>query len=148
MTASSDPMILVPLDGSSLAEQALPVATDLAQRFGARIHLLVVVDGAVEHNVGEGAEDDHALAGAVDEYLAGLAADHRVGDVVIDWSTPFSTTAAEVITTTADELGADLVVIASHGRSGFSRLLAGSVAEQVIRSSKVPVVAVPTSRDE
>lgn len=150
--------LLVPLDGSERAEAALPHAAALAQRFEARVILfravsLPPVAAAVPLAPGQSSPaaivETVELAQEVQEasiqYLEGLArrlrahnigADVRVGDDTGD--------VAESILAAAESEGADLIVMTTHGRTGLSRLLFGSVAESVLRTARVPVLLICT----
>jgi nucleotide-binding universal stress UspA family protein len=139
-------VLLVPLDGSPLAELALPHAAFLAKRLRARILLLRVNPeigaGVDPYTIRRLAEEDSARAHA---YLdvqqqklgqAGLAAEGiiRVGDPV------------PTITAVVRERSVSYVVMTTHGRSGLQRALFGSVADGVIRESPVPVVVIRPSQ--
>jgi nucleotide-binding universal stress UspA family protein len=69
------------------------------------------------------------------------------GDITIDSKVFTGDPATEIVTLAAD-VGADLIVMATHGTTGFKRLVTGSVTEKVIRYSKVPVLSVRGSEDE
>jgi len=126
--------IVVPLDGSRTAERALPLAVAVATGAGARLVLVRVVsegDGA-----GAEAGADTYLAGIRSRLeLAGARADAvvRGGEVV------------PAILAAAEDAEADLVVLATHGRSGLGRWLYGSVAEGVLVGARVPVLLARAS---
>jgi nucleotide-binding universal stress UspA family protein len=143
--------ILVPHDFSSSANHAAAVARDEAKSHGAKILLLHVID--LPHNVSPdtavipdstGAPisiKDYASKGAeghLDDISARLAKDGIKPTVFIRFGTPH-----EEITKFADEMKVDLVIMGTHGRTGLAHLLVGSVAERVVRTSKVPVLTVP-----
>ena len=138
--------ILVPLDGSELAERALPIATALAKPSGAR---LMLVRAAWAH-VLAGVDPTDAQVKAVREaeaYLQGVTGRAATQNVRAEARVPYDT-AAEGILMEVDDSDADLVVMCTHGRSGLGRLIYGSVAEEVIRRSPVPVLLVrPTGAD-
>ena len=140
--------IVVPLDGSALAENALPAAEELARLTGAPIHLVRVVDLtrlerygayglALEYAGFEAvAEEERTVAR---EYLereaAGLTGRGRaVTTEVADGLTP------RVLVGLTKP--GDVIVMASHGRTGMARWFLGSVAEEVVRHSAVPVMLV------
>ncbi len=143
--------ILVPLDGSALAERALEPAIRLARQFGGEITLLRVVvpepvlvalpglsprpydvyDAELRHDQ----EDAEA-------YLSGLKLQwHDAG--VTTHTEVLSGTPAEMIVDVAQERAVDLIVMSTHGRSGVSRLLYGSVAEAVLRGAHLPILLIP-----
>jgi nucleotide-binding universal stress UspA family protein len=131
--------ILVPLDGSSLAERALPAAITLAQAFSAEtpceLHILRVVPPimvALEPTLYT--ETIHLGEEESQSYLAAVALDYADSGIPI---VPVAKTGsvAESIISYAQEQDIDLIVISSHGRSGISRWVYGSVAEKVLRQS-------------
>lgn len=134
---------LVPLDGSKLAERAFEVAADLARTHDAEIQLLTVLDPVVANGFTEFADSEHiAITEAVNAYMKSVTADWA--DLpVVDQQVVSAPNVAEAIVRFAFGNDIDLIVMASHGRSGLGRWLLGSVAEKVIRSSEVPVLVVP-----
>jgi nucleotide-binding universal stress UspA family protein len=134
--------ILVPLDGSMLAEQALPLAVLLASRSGAELILTHIVTQPPTEPVAAG---DDELAELIREsaraYL--FAAGQRAMRPGITLHTDIHAgRAAEGILAAADSRHADLIVMATHGRSGLVRWISGSVADQVLRGASVPVLLV------
>ena len=136
--------IVVPLDRSVGAESALGVAADFATANGGMIRLLhvaqnpgaVVVDGRVVAYADQEAERVQHEGESYLRTVAGRLTGHPV-EVAVRFGDP----TAEIIEE-AREVGADLIVIATHGRGGVARLLLGSVAAAVLRESQVPVVLV------
>lgn len=145
--------ILVPLDGSALAERALPIAADIARRAGGSVHLVRAhVPIAVVGATAEGAifsQDmlaaDDALRQRAQQYLKDTATrvaaewGLRVDPITEDGSP------AGLITDIAERLSADLVVMTTHGAGGFTPDWLGSVADSVIRHSHRPVLALPAN---
>jgi nucleotide-binding universal stress UspA family protein len=144
--------LVVPLDGSPLAEAALPVATELAQRLQVPVHLVQVINVAallapLGYLAVPGVPDDlydETMATARREgegYLAAVNCRLTVSRVTATWAvldgSPFASIAA---VTNPD----DLVVMTSHGRGGALRWLLGSVAEKLVREAPCPVLLVPT----
>lgn len=132
--------ILVPLDGSPLAERALPYAELLAQALEAR---LVLVRAVVAHTF-PGVDPTDAQVRAVEEaeaYLAGLAARLAERGLAVETATPYGDAVQEILLE-IDLRRADLVVMATHGRSGLGRWVYGSVAAGVLARSPVPVLLV------
>jgi nucleotide-binding universal stress UspA family protein len=118
--------VLVPLDSSELAEQALSYAGPLAERFDAELHLLMAISEDAEAS-----EHDEARA-----YLKSIA--ERYGDrcrIHVRLGNP-----AEQIVDASEELPDSMVVMTTHGRTGIGRWIYGSVADKVIRAVDVPVV--------
>ena len=142
--------ILVPHDFSSSANHATALARDEAKLHGARLVLLHVVDlppsfgaEAVVFPPDTGAPISlkaYALAGAqahVDDLVARLQKDGATISALVRVGAP-----VEEILRVADEEQADLIVMGTHGRTGVRHLIAGSVAERVVRAAKVPVLTV------
>jgi nucleotide-binding universal stress UspA family protein len=136
--------ILVPLDGSELAEGALPYAVALAKALGERVTLLTVWEGTESElgaNFPSMAMEIEAKARAYfGDYLRGIEA--RLVDSVPVQALVREGDATEEIKRTADELGARALVVATHGRSGIGRWFYGSTASHLLRHSTVPVLAV------
>ncbi|MCX7938324.1 MAG: universal stress protein [Thermoflexales bacterium] len=138
--------ILIPLDGSQFAEKALPYAIGLARCMGSAITLLRV---AVHPSNYVYVNDPEALASLYEsdrahceDYLKQVAA--RVASEV---STEVSIAVldgvvADSIVDYAQDVGADLIVMTTHGRTGMERWLLGSVAERVVRGAKCPVLLI------
>jgi nucleotide-binding universal stress UspA family protein len=131
--------ILVPLDGSPLAEAILPVAEEWAKEEGAEVVLLRAV--LAPHGLGR--DDTEATVRVVEEaeaYLKEVAERlERRGLKQVRWVVWYNE-AATAIAEAVGRYGVDLIAMATHGRSGLSRLLLGSVAEAVVRAVRVPVL--------
>lgn len=137
--------ILVPLDGSELAEQALPVGASLARKAGATLHLVSVHEPmpvtpmppempALPFDLEEGVRAELA------EYLESVAAVARAG-----LTTPVTTSvptgpAAVALCDYVESQPVDLVVMTTHGRGGLSRWWLGSVADRMLRRLEVPAL--------
>lgn len=134
---------LVPLDGSKLSEQALDVAADMARTHDGAIELLIVLDTVVANGFTEFADSEHmAITEAVNAYMKSVAIDRAEGSIT-GHHVISAPNVAEAIIRFAMANDIDMIVMASHGRSGLGRWLLGSVAEKVIRSAGVPVLVVP-----
>ena len=135
--------ILVPTDFGEPAEAALDYAITLAVRVGARIILLNVVRIPV---LGMSEMGAVVTEGALDSVLIGSQAQlERLASrrTTTEIETMVRTgDARDVILEVAKELDADLIVIGTHGRHGFRRLLLGSVAEAVVRTASCPVLTM------
>ena len=139
--------ILVPLDGSEAADCGLHEAVGLASGHATRLHLLHVVEGLPLGETPPSAEFDAVLEGLRRRGEALLARASRTAfdlgaqadTLVVD---AMGRRVADVIVDTAQERGCDLIVIGTHGRRGFSRLMMGSNAERVARTASVPVLLV------
>jgi nucleotide-binding universal stress UspA family protein len=143
--------ILVPTDGSDTARAAVDNAVDIAEQYDATVHALYVVDvDATSYGLGT-EQVDRIRQGHLDEmpeikedaeeatnYVAeaaekaGVAFEEhlRVGEP------------ARAIRKFVEDNDIDLVVMGSHGRSGLSRVILGSVAEKVLRRTRLPVLVV------
>jgi nucleotide-binding universal stress UspA family protein len=126
MTLSSHPQVVFATDFSDGAAVAAEVAADYARRLGARLHVL--------HVTRRGWEDE--MRNVLRQYV------RRFADIEVTAGLETGS-AAERIVDYATEQGADLVVLGARGRTGFSRALLGSVAEQVARTARCPVLTVP-----
>ncbi|HEU5384131.1 MAG TPA: universal stress protein [Ktedonobacteraceae bacterium] len=145
--------ILVLLDGSHRAEQAIPLAARIARASGSPV---VLMQAVWIPPVAAGASDAALLPppmaprdqAEITAYLARLTAATPLKDL----STEVEVTdgePAQAILATAQARQADLIVMASHGRSGLTRVLLGSVAARVARASTIPVlIARAGERDE
>jgi nucleotide-binding universal stress UspA family protein len=124
--------ILCPVDFDESSIAALDYAADLAKDNDAALYLLHVVSGVVPI-----VSQQPSLA-----ELEGLAGKHVKGKVRYYELLTRSGDPAEVIMNVAQEMGVDVVVMATHGRKGVGRLFLGSVAEKVVRGSARPVLTI------
>jgi len=137
--------LLVPLDGSKLAELALPMAKALADQFGSRITLLQAV--SLPYIVGYGHESsgvyssiDQDMKREATAYMeAKREALYKIG-ILVDVEIVTGKPPAEAILSAINELGIDTIVMSTHGRSGVMRWVFGSVADKVLRHAHVPVL--------
>jgi nucleotide-binding universal stress UspA family protein len=146
--------ILVPLDGSALSVGAIPYATFLAERFSAKV--LVIRTVGMEWISGPGPEvGQYASAevlglveGDIRGYLEARVSDLKAAGIEAgSHFAPFSDPATE-IATLAEQTPDSLVVMTTHGRSGWRRALLGSVTDKVIRRAPVPVLVIPAAVEE
>jgi nucleotide-binding universal stress UspA family protein len=139
--------ILLATDGSVASEHAAKLAVDLAVEFRSRLIAHFVIDPYPYLGVGEtSAIGFQAYMGNAYEHAAqahakvtSLCAGAN-GNVDLQLRRDEDASAAENIVRTAVEEGADLIVVGSHGRTGISRLMLGSVAAKVVAGSPVPVL--------
>lgn len=137
--------VLVPLDGSPLAEAVLPHAKILAESKNAEIVLLrVAVDPAAEF-----AFTDPGLAAQVVGEMKSEARSYMDSVRTQLHRENFRATMliregpiAETILAVAQEVGANIIAMSTHGRTGASRWLLGSIAERVVHHARVPVLLV------
>jgi universal stress protein A len=143
--------ILAPTDFSPASTLALEAAAILANQFGASIALLYVYDptllsplyavpgaGAILEATPRAPEFEETVQREMqrlrDERLAGIAN--------VEFAVKQHTSAAEGICEAAITLGADLIVLSTHGRTGLAHMLIGSVAERVVRHAPCPVLTL------
>ena len=137
--------LLVPVDGSAPSRRAVREAAALARRLKARITGLHVITPFEAHAYGEvlpavitlEAFERHARKTA-ERILAALR--KAAAGVPCECRTVWETSAADAIVNAARIHRCDLIVMASHGRRGLERMLAGSVTQAVLAKSRVPVV--------
>lgn len=139
--------ILLATDGSAASEHAAQLAVGLARTHGAKLTAVYVVDPYPYIGVGEinpmGFQAYMSAAQAqASEAHAKIEALCKEGGtaVSLDARLVEDVGAASGIVQTAEAVGADLVVVGSHGRSGIARLMLGSVSTKVVAESKVPVL--------
>jgi nucleotide-binding universal stress UspA family protein len=137
--------ILCPVDFSEPSNAALAYATDLARVIGADLHLVHVIPLLAYALRAQEAVDDPQFAVHVREEamrrLEVLKAE-RVSKGLQVTVSAIEGAPHEGIARAVDETGASMIVIGTHGHTGFSRLLLGSTAEKVVRTSHVPVLSV------
>jgi len=151
MAATDFKKILVTTDLSDEAVKAYPYTESLAKAYGAQIYVLTCIDTSIQLGIGGSIEMPvmyvpETIAAIKEKTINELKQHlethfpHQSPDYVVrEAAMPVH----HIITDFIKESGVDLVVIASHGRSGIRRTLMGSVAEQVLRSSEKPVLVVP-----
>ena len=141
--------ILVPVDGSPTSNKGMQEALRLAKASRARLRLLHVVEQTIAFGAPEVAVDIgpilDAQRAAARRRLAGIERRTRRSGVRLDTALVenFGMRVADAVIAQARRWRADLIVMGTHGRKGVKRMLLGSDAELVIRSSKVPVLLVP-----
>ena len=131
--------ILVPLDGSPLAETVLPHIQGLAKEIGAKLSLLQVV---MAHTI-PGVDPTEAQVAAVrqaEEYLEGLAQKLR-GGLEVDTHVRYGHDAEEILAH-AEHNDIDLVAMCSHGQSGIGRWNLGGVSKRVVSHCDKPVLTI------
>ncbi|MEZ3164168.1 universal stress protein [Halorubrum sp. RMP-47] len=143
--------ILVPTDGSDVAEAAVDHALDLAEKYDAEVHALYVVD-IDSVNISLGTEQvDRIKQGRFDEMGELKEQAEAATAVVADRGEERGVDVVEhvaggrphaVIADYAEDNDVSLIVMGSHGRAGVRRALLGSVTERTLRSTHVPVLVV------
>ncbi len=143
--ASTFKHILIPLDGSRLAEETIPLAARLATLCGARITLLrVVIPRLVVGQPSYVLQFDVQLLEEYQReaarYLESVAARLRETVPNVDAVVLLADNPPRAILDWATEQGTDLIAMSTHGRSGFRRFMLGSVADKIVRGAHVPVL--------
>lgn len=133
--------ILVPLDGSKLAEAALPTAAWLSEKLGAEVILIHVIEQDAPQEVhGDRHLTDEEEAcrylGSIEEnyFSSGHVSSHVHTEKVQD--------VARSIAEHSGELKPDLILMCTHGKSGWGDIVAGSIAQQVVGQSDVPILLI------
>ncbi len=135
--------IVVPVDGSAFSLQALPAALGIVVSAKGSLHLLYVQPApAPVFDVPHAAE----MTAAIEQQLQDLAATLRKRWKVAVAVAVRQGRPAEAIAAFASEIGAGLIALTTHGRGGLSRLWLGSVADELLRASEAPVLAIRPSR--
>ena len=134
--------ILVPTDGSAGMSRVIDHASDLADAHGAAVHFLYVVNTASFANLPMETSWESVTTMLRDEGEEALrAAENRSRADRVVTAMREGPPSREIVGYATEE-GCDLIVMGTHGRGGLNRLLLGSVAERVVRSSEVPVLTV------
>ena len=138
--------LIVPLDGSQLAEAALPAASHLAQAVKARVTLLHVI----ERNAPEEVHGQRHLAdvSAAYAYLKGIAAKDFPPDIRVEEHVHSDkvTDVTDSLVKHIQELQADLIVMCTHGRGGLNIRLFGSIPQRVLALGTTPVLLIHPSK--
>jgi nucleotide-binding universal stress UspA family protein len=141
--------ILLALDGSELAEHALPHAVAQADRHGAELVLLRVLESFPRVGILWQEDVDRVEKQAMDQaraYLQEIAVTVQVRGLTVE-ATVIQGQPGLAIVRFAETNGVDLIVICTRGRSGFNRWLMGSVADRVVRGATVPVLLIRARRE-
>jgi len=131
--------IIAPTDFSELSAEGVRYACKLAKDIGAQVIVLNVVIVDESNIVGKGEIEAHEKR--LKEFTAGLGGhlseDVKIREVVVPG------VAYAAISDCAEREQADMIVLSSHGRSGLSRMLIGSVTDRLLRAASCPVLVVP-----
>lgn len=140
--------ILVATDGSEHGLRAARVALELGKISGGRVTAIYVADTNRTSHL-----PDDMLLFSIRELLLkeGKEALARVEDLAAQMGVPFESVVAEgspgsEIISYAESAGMDIIILGAVGRTGLDKFLLGSVAEKVVRNSKVPVLTIPRGR--
>jgi nucleotide-binding universal stress UspA family protein len=146
--------IIVPLDGSELAETVLPYVEALAKAMSLEVTLVrslrfdgfytVYTDG---YAVPNSADLESEIEAEAIDYLKGVTKNLAAGGLDVNWKL-LRGEAARTIVDLAHETSQDLIALTTHGRSGLTRWVLGSVAEKLVRASGDPVLVIPPPPSE
>ncbi|RNA65056.1 universal stress protein [Prosthecochloris sp. ZM_2] len=141
--------ILCPVDFSDASRKSIRYAREFAQGMGASLHLLNVVEPrpmAVDMSLSYvPLEED--LEKAAREDLDAIVKEEAAHGLEVTSDVEIGTP-SEIILDKAEELDVNLIILGSHGKTGLSRLLMGSVAESVVRRAMCPVLIVKSEEKE
>jgi len=134
----AQPVILVPTDFSTASDAALPHAEALAKQHGAKLLILHVEEPPLAYG---GGELYYGLPEPSSERILKMLEDVRPADAGVSCTHRLSVgdPAGEIVRIAGEE-GAEMIVLGTHGRSGLTRMLMGSVAEAVVRRAPCPVL--------
>lgn len=140
--------ILIPIDGSPVARKAVKAGIALAKEHGAKVTGYHALEPVPAHLYGEGyvadrkmvAEFERRNRAAAKKHIAALAREAGRAGVRFEPVVQTSYRPYEGIVDAAKRRKCDLILMSSHGRRGFDRMMLGSVADKVIQRSKVPVL--------
>ncbi len=151
--------ILVPLDGSDVAESIFPSLLPLAQELGSDLLLLSVIEHGNESEAEARTAREEARgsvrtlersvtgikASGIKEYLAGVEGYLAKRGVIATATCVYGKVAPEILVQ-GDAMGCDLIAMSTRGRSGLGRGILGSVTDEVVRTSHIPVLVYRPSR--
>jgi nucleotide-binding universal stress UspA family protein len=123
---------MVPTDGSKFADKAEDVAIEMAKKFNSKIVAVHVIDEKLIYPFETLEEEGHAILDRVQK--KGRENDVRVDEVLLVGNP------SRDMKKISEKLEADVIVIATHGKTGLVKLIMGSVAESVLKSVKIPVM--------
>jgi len=140
--------ILLPTDGSPLSDKALATAIEFAQLTGGKITAICVIQPAPFNAITDvgvvldasGYLDEMRLS--AEEHVKRVDAAATAAGVPFSGLVAFSTTPYEEIIAAAEQHQCDLILMASHGRSGFDKFLMGSETQKVLEHTKLPVLVL------
>jgi len=135
--------ILIPLDGSTLAEAAIPAVASLAKALNAPVTLLHIIERDAPQEI----HSEHHITRADEAtaYLEELAQRAFPADVHVDWhvhAAAVKDVAASIVEHATTEFQPDLIVMCTHGKSGVRDLLFGSIAQQVVTHGQTPLLLI------
>ena len=146
--------ILVPLDGSKLAEVVLPHVEQLAWELGSLVILLRVVRPPrsgdypwQEEMMALNRERESVFKREAETYLAARRGALRTKKIDVNTRVVVSEAVADIILDFAEQEGVELIAMSTHGRSGLSRWVYGSVADKVLQGASCPILLIRAKRE-
>jgi nucleotide-binding universal stress UspA family protein len=144
--------IVVPIDGSGWSERAIPHAMDIARNNNSEVILLHVFKPPAQEYVGELAlagQDEQLMALREErkQQLTAIRNNIRAEKIQVRVQFIEGTGVASIICDYINEEAADLVVMSSHGHTGITRWLFGSIAQKVMQGVRVPVLIIRPDKD-
>ncbi|RLC01431.1 MAG: universal stress protein [Deltaproteobacteria bacterium] len=136
--------ILVPLDGSTLAENILIEVEELALLLKARLNLVCVSKAHALPGV-DPSDAQVRVVNTAKEYLENIKAPLTAKNIEVEIHTPYGNPAEKVLGVSKLH-DIELIAMSTHGRSGIGRWLLGSVAEKIVRHSEVPVLLLRSGK--
>lgn len=144
--------VLVATDFGKASEAALNYGRELARTFGATLHVLHVTENLITRYAYEGAiispDLQREIEDAARARLEALIGDDDRRELHAKATVRTAPSMAEAIVDHATDIGADVIVVGTHGRRAFAHLLLGSVAERVVRTAPCPVLTVRSPEHE
>jgi len=139
--------ILVPLDGSKLAEASLPAAKSLAETFKAPVTLLHIIEQDAPEEIHR---DRHLTeAGEANAYLAKISKRLFPANAKVNLhvhTAPVADVSRSIVDHSSDEMQPDLIILCSHGNSGMHDLFFGNIAQEVAAASGTPVLLIKPNK--
>jgi nucleotide-binding universal stress UspA family protein len=144
--------IIIPIDGSGWSERAIPHAIDIARNNNSELILLHVFKPPAQEYIGEIAlagQDEQlmALRDEIKQHLMAIRNNIRAEKINVRVQFIEGTGVAGIICDYINDEGADLVVMSSHGHTGVTRWLFGSIAQKVMQGVSVPVLLIRPDKD-
>jgi len=149
MSRSNTMIILVPTDFSPTSARGMAYARDLAKRLNARIAVIHVIDhhpAQMRFGASHSVFEDEIVISARDALETAIdCADVR--DLLYKACVEVDPSPEDAIARFATAVGADMIVMGTHGRTGVPRFFLGSVAEEVLKSARCPVLTIGPTRE-
>ncbi|HZZ13540.1 MAG TPA: universal stress protein [Paraburkholderia sp.] len=143
--------ILVAVDGSNTSRRAFDAALELAKSTGAVLQPFYVVENTPMYFEAPGYDPSILRNRLVEQgkelgadFAAAMAAQGVTGEIAVGEASSLDDVSVVVLKAAAD-FNADLLVMGTHGRRGFQRLILGSVAERCVRQASLPVLLIPSA---